>query len=503
MFHIKQEAPFVAEEECMIVGLFDRPEKFSGPLEELDKICQGRLTELVKEGDLSAKFGSCSVIFSLDACRIKRLVFIGLGREDELTANRLKQAFGVGCKKLEGIRVQSLAVALDSCLTESVSREMAIHVVSEAFSLATYEFQGYKRQSNEPEARIQSVSLYTEESGDAEQIALNRAIAVAEGTNYARDLVNLPGNLLKAHDLVCEAEKLAEKHSFEIEVLSKDQMQKLGMGALLAVNQGSEEPPFMIVLKYKGNEKEKNLLGIIGKGVTFDTGGYSVKPKDGLAGMKTDMAGAAAALGSMDAIGKLRPKNNIMAVIPATDNMISGGAFKPDDVITSLNGKTIEVLNTDAEGRLVLADAITYAKMHGATHLIDVASLTGGVIVALGRKRSGVMTNSQEFLSDFFDAANRAGEPVWQLPYEEEDKVRVRSSKAADLNNSPGREGHAIMGGAFLAEFAEETPWIHVDIAGSAVNDQDEALAPAGPTGVMVRTLALFAEQFYSRDRTD
>ncbi len=268
------------------------------------------------------------------------------------------------------------------------------------------------------------------------------------------------------------------------------------MGALLAVNQGSVEPPKMIILKYQGKEEWTEVIGLVGKGITFDTGGYSIKSKDGIVGMKTDMGGAAAVLGAMEIIGELKPEQNVVAVIPSTDNMISGAALKPDDVITSMSGKTIEVLNTDAEGRLVLADAVTYALHHGANYLVDVATLTGGVIIALGNDTTGALTNNERFFEQVLEASNEAGEQMWRLPIFPKDKERIRSSKIADLNNSPGREGHMIMGGAFIGEFAENTPWVHLDIAGTATTNKDYDLGPAGATGVMVRTLALLVERF-------
>jgi leucyl aminopeptidase len=273
-------------------------------------------------------------------------------------------------------------------------------------------------------------------------------------------------------------------------------MEKLGMGALLAVNQGSSQPPKMIVLKYQGKEEWKDVIGLVGKGITFDTGGYSIKTKAGIVGMKSDMGGAAAVLGAMEIIGELKPEQNVVAVIPSTDNMISGTAFKPDDVITSMSGKTIEVLNTDAEGRLVLADAMTYAKHHGADYLVDIATLTGGVITALGLHTSGALTNNEEFFEQVLEASYESGEPIWRLPLFERDIERVRGSKIADLNNSPGAEGHAIMGGAFVGEFAEGTPWVHLDIAGTATTSKEYDLGPAGATGVMARTLALLVERF-------
>jgi leucyl aminopeptidase len=257
----------------------------------------------------------------------------------------------------------------------------------------------------------------------------------------------------------------------------------------------------MIVLKYQGKDKWEDVIGLVGKGITFDTGGYSIKTKDGIVGMKTDMGGAAAVLGAMEIIGELKPEQNVVAVIPSTDNMISGAAFKPDDVITSMSGKTIEVLNTDAEGRLVLADAVTYAKHHGANYLVDVATLTGGVIVALGMDTTGAMTNNEGFFEQVLEASYEAGEAIWRLPIFESHKKRVRNSSIADLNNSPGRDGHAIMGGAFIGEFAEETPWVHLDIAGTSTSKSGSDLGQPGATGVMTRTLALLVERFEASNK--
>ncbi len=345
----------------------------------------------------------------------------------------------------------------------------ASHALSEAFSLATYRFEGYKQKSNEPDKTIQKITVYTE-AADEEEImaALTVGDVFGMATNSARTLVNLPGNLLTATDLAEYAIELGARYDFEVEILEKEDMLKLGMGALLAVNQGSSEPPKMIVLKHQGKEEWKDVIGLVGKGITFDTGGYSLKTKTGIVGMKTDMGGAAAVLGAMEIIGELKPEQNVVAVIPSTDNMIGGNALKPDDVITSMSGKTIEVLNTDAEGRLVLADAVTYAKHHGANYLVDVATLTGGVITALGTETTGALTNNEAWFEQVLEASFEAGEPIWRLPLFERDKERVRNSKIADLNNSPGSEGHAIMGGAFIGEFAEDTPWVHLDIAGTA-----------------------------------
>lgn len=497
MFYVKTELDLSTEHEGLVIGFFDKPEKFTGSLTVLDEKFDGHLTELVKNGDLSAKLKNVTKVHSFGKIAAKRIWFVGLGKEKEVTFEKMKTAFGKLFKEIKANKLVETAIYLDSFTTEKVDGLDAAHALSEAFALSTYDFAGYKQKSNEPEKKLENISVYctTNEPEDV-QASLNVGYAFGKGTNSARTLVNTPGNLLTATDLATYAKELAAKYEFEVEILDKDEIEKLGMGAFLAVNQGSTEPPKMIVLKYQGKDEWKDVIGLVGKGITFDTGGYSIKTKAGIVGMKTDMGGAAAVLGAMEIIGEIRPEQNVVAAIPSTDNMISGGAFKPDDVITSMSGKTIEVLNTDAEGRLVLADAVTYAKHHGAEYLVDVATLTGGVITALGLHTTGAMTNHETLYEQVLEASMEAGEQMWQLPLFETEIERVRNSKVADLNNSPGSEGHALVAGAFIGEFAEGTPWVHLDIAGTATSSKAYDLGPAGATGVMSRTLALFVERF-------
>lgn len=497
MFKLESDYQLTIPHEGIIIGLFDRPEKFSDELARLDEAFKGQLTELVKSGDISAKYKKVSKIHSLGIVGSKRIWFVGLGKEKELTFEKLRGAFGHLFKSLKANCPGEAAVLLDSFLSENVDCFDAASALSEAFSLATYQFAGYKQQSNEPEKSLDKMVIYSN-AFDKEGIRASLTVGTAygKGVNTARTLVNTPGNMMTATDLAGHAIELAERYDFETEILEKADIEKMGMGAFLAVNRGSAEPPKMIVLKYQGKEQWNEVIGLVGKGITFDTGGYSLKTKTGIVGMKTDMGGAAAVLGVMEIIGELRPEQNVVAVIPVTDNMISGTAFKPDDVITSMSGKTIEVLNTDAEGRLVLADAVTYAKFHGAEYLVDVATLTGGVITALGLHTTGAMTNNELLFEQVLEASKEAGEPIWQLPIFEKDIERVRSSKIADLNNSPGREGHPIVAAAFIGEFAEGTPWVHLDIAGTATSAKEYDLGPSGATGIMTRTLSLFVERF-------
>jgi leucyl aminopeptidase len=497
LFMVHNQLELTDKHELLVVGLYQQNGKLSGLTAEVDQQLDGQITELIKSGDLSARRNTITKIHTLGRLAIKRLLFVGLGKEKEFDFDSARLAFGKLFKTIQEAKLQDVTIAIDTFVTEGLGQGEAAHALAEAFALSTYKIIDYKQKSNEPEKNIESIrviSLIDEVS--AIKSGLEVGYAFGKGTNSARTLTNMPPNLLTASELASYAIDLANKYQFEYEILEKDEMERLGMGALLAVNKGSDEPPKMIVLKYQGLEEWTDVIGLIGKGITYDTGGYSIKPKDGIVGMKTDMGGAAAVLGAMEIIGEIKPEQNVVAVIPSTDNMISGGAFKPDDVIVSLSGKTIEVLNTDAEGRLALADGMTYAKHHGANYLVDVATLTGGVIIALGTETTGAMTNNEELFEQVQQASHECEEPIWRLPITEKDKKRVRNSQMADLNNSPGREGHAIMAGTFIGEFAEGTPWVHLDIAGTATTSKESNLGPIGATGVMARTLATFVERF-------
>ena len=485
------EEPF----DALVLGVWDQPVRWNGLLGEINEQMNHQLEAIFKAGEISKKEKSIGSIFTLGNNGARKIITVGLGKKGNASIEIVKESLGKAFKHLNG-KAETICVELSSFLNDSLAAEEVSFTLGEALALSTYSYSGYKQKSNEPEKQIKQVTVIAEVEEELNSI-LETGYIYGRATNSARTLVNQPGNMMTANDMAEYAKNLADTYGFKAEILEKEDMEKLGMGALLAVNQGSKEPPKLITLKYQGKPEWKDVIGLVGKGVTFDTGGYSLKTKDGIVGMKTDMGGAAAVLGAMEIIGETRPEQNVVAVIPATDNMISGNSFKPDDVITSFHGKTIEVSNTDAEGRLVLADAITYAKHHGAEYLVDVATLTGGVIVALGSHITGAMTNHEAWFEQVLEASYEAGEPIWRLPITDKDIKRIRSSKVADIINSPGgREGHAIMGGTFLLEFAEDTPWVHLDIAGTATSKSSYELGPSGATGVMVRTLATLVEGF-------
>jgi leucyl aminopeptidase len=496
MFTVKNEFRLTDSRDTLVVGIFEKTTSFEGLLGEVNVALGDALASLVKEGDVSVKKGAISKVHTLGKLETKRIYFVGLGKENDYSFEVVRSVFGKLVKAAKKAKLESLDIVLDSFITDKVESVDVAHALGEATPLATYKFADYKQKSNEPEKELAAVTVFTQVDQEEIEAALTVGFAYGTGTNSARTLVNTPGNMLTATDLANYAVELAGTYNLEYEVLEKAEMEKLGMGALLAVNKGSVEPPKMIVLKYQGKEEWTDVIGLVGKGITYDSGGYSIKPKDGLVGMKSDMGGAAAVLGAMEIIAQLKPEQNVVAVIPSTDNMISGEAFKPDDVITSMSGKTIEILNTDAEGRLALADAVTYAMHHGASYLVDVATLTGGVIIALGNKITGAMTNNEELFEKVLEASNEVGEMIWRLPITDYVKERVRKSNVADMNNSPGRDGHAIFAGAFIGEFVDNTPWVHLDIAGTATTSSEYDLGPAGATGVMSRTLAAFVERF-------
>ncbi len=326
------------------------------------------------------------------------------------------------------------------------------------------------------------------------EAAIARGEAIGEAINLARELANEPGNRMTPRLLAECARQMAESAGLECDIIDENRARELKMEAFLAVAQGSAEPPRMIVLRYRGVGARPGapVLGLVGKGITFDTGGISIKPADGMEKMKYDMSGGAGMIAVMRALARLRPALEVIAVIPAAENMPGGRAQKPGDVQIAMSGKSIEVLNTDAEGRMVLADGLTYARQLGATHLLDAATLTGAVAVALGTVNAGVFANDDAFYADFESARARAGEKMWRLPLDEEYADQIQGT-VGDLLNTGGRWGGAITAAEFLHAFAETTPWIHLDIAGLAWLDEGKPWMPKGPSGVGVATLVELA----------
>ncbi|UCC60457.1 MAG: leucyl aminopeptidase [Dehalococcoidia bacterium] len=329
---------------------------------------------------------------------------------------------------------------------------------------------------------------------------VTRGRVLADATNFARDMINEPGNYMTPSDMVEVARGVASEWGLEFRVIEKEEMEQLGMGALLGVAQGSKQPPKFIIISYRGGGDGSSTLGLIGKGLTFDSGGISIKPSESMDEMKGDMAGGAAVIAVMKAIAELKPRIDVTGLVPATENLPDGAALKPGDILKAMNGKTIEVVNTDAEGRLILADAICYAKSLGLSPLIDIATLTGACRVALGDICTGAMGNNQELVDKVISTGMDAGEKIWQLPMFDEYK-ELNKSEVADIKNTGGRYGGAITAAQFLAEFSDDTPWVHLDIAGPSYIKKDQSYLIKGATGAMVRTLVAITINLYEEKK--
>ncbi|KMK77675.1 leucyl aminopeptidase [Alkalihalobacillus pseudalcaliphilus] len=489
MYTISKELKKGQSYDALIVGIHEKGE-FPPLLQNVDQELDGQVSELKKLKQLHTKKGELTKVFTFGKSSAQVLYTIGLGKQADFSLDDLQNIIGQVVREAKKGKLAQLAIDVDSFSIANTETNEIVHIISESVELASYVVDTYKEKTNEKQFSLEAVTLVGEKADEEWEKAALGGRAFGEGTNLSRKLVNIPGNMLTPTILAEEAKKVADKHGFEFDVLEREDMEKLGMGALLAVAQGTDQPPKMIVLKYQAKEKWEDVVGFVGKGLTFDAGGISLKPGLNMHEMKMDMGGAAAVLGAMEIIGQIKPDRNILAVIPSSENLINGSALKPGDVIRAMSGKTIEVRNTDAEGRLILADGVAYAKQLGANYLVDVATLTGAVLIALGNSTTGVVHNNKEWYAKVEEASERSREPVWAFPTHKPYHDLLKSSDVADLNNAPGRLGGSITAGLFIGEFAEDTPWVHLDIAGTAWTSKKTSTGQPGGTGVMARTLA-------------
>jgi len=482
--------------ELLVIGQFE-----DGLSEDdfvtVDAQFAGEFSTLIAAGQASTKWKALTTIYTLGRISAPRVLLVGLGARDAYTSDRAREVGALVAREAEKQKAERIALPVFGASHSKLSVHHAIHSLVEGLLLASYRFAGYRTGPRE-ETCLQEVTLLSAQLNEELTEALACGKAFATGTNLARDLINTPGNKMTPTLLAEQAVQLGLRHGMTVEILERADMERLGMGALLAVAQGSVEPPKLIAIHYDGDPASRERIAYVGKGITFDSGGLSIKSAPGMESMKMDMGGGGAVIGAMEAIGRLRPKVNILALVACSENMPSGSAVKPGDVIHAINGKSIEVLNTDAEGRLALADAVAYANQLGATRIIDVATLTGAVLVALGKEATAAVTNDQAFLDEFLRCAAKAGERVWQLPAYEAYKELILSP-IADVKNTGGRGAGTITAGLFIGEFVGETPWIHLDIAGTAWVDKDSSMYRRGATGVMVRSLTQLAKHYGKR----
>jgi leucyl aminopeptidase len=475
------------------VNLFEGVEHPAGATGVVDQALDGAITRLIAEGEIKGKLNEITLIHTMGKIEPARVIVVGLGKQDKFTLDSIRSVAAESCKFLRKLGVKRIATIVHGAGIGGIAPEKAAQALTEGSILGLYTFR--KHITKEPEHGQIDELLIAERDGNKiptleHGVRLGRILA--EATNLARDLINEPANYMTPTDMAEVARKVAVDNGLELTVFDRDEMKKLGMGALLGVAQGSKQPPKFIILSYRGDDTSKSTLGLVGKGLTFDSGGISIKPSEGMDEMKGDMAGGATVIAALKAIAELKLKINVTGLIPATENLPGGAALKPGDVLRAMNGKTIEVVNTDAEGRLILADALSYARKQGFSPLIDIATLTGACRVALGDICTGAFGNNQEVINKVIKAGEEAGEKVWQLPLFEEYKEKNKSD-VADIKNSGGRYGGAITAAQFLSEFSQDTPWTHLDIAGTSFASKEKGYVVKGASGVMVRTLVNFA----------
>ena len=476
---------------ALIVNLFEGVQQPGGATGAVDRALDGAITQLIQEGEIKGKKGETTLIHTFGKIAPSRVLVAGLGKAESFSQETVREVMASSCRYLRRLGIERVATIAHGSGIVGLDARASGQGIAEGSIMGLYRFKNYLTKSEDRAGELNELMIVEQDSGKIGDLrkGVEQGRLMAEVAILARDMVNEPANVMTPTLMAEIAGQVAEEEGLEIKVLERHHMEELGMGAFLGVARGSDQPPKLIVLQYSGDpDNPSNNLGLIGKGITFDTGGISLKPAGGMEDMKGDMAGGASVIGAMKAIGRLKPRINVTGMIAATENMPGGSAQRPGDVVRSMSGKTIEVINTDAEGRLVLADALYYARQTGITRLVDIATLTGAVVVALGHACSGVMGNNQELIDQIIKTGQSTGERIWQLPMYDDYKEQIKSN-VADVKNTGGRPAGSITAAYFLAEFTEDTPWAHLDIAGTYFSDKEKGYLVKGGTGVPTRTL--------------
>src|SRR6266404_5106919 len=505
--HLSSSAPSQLETDCLVVVVLDQSEKDQSKkdkpvvtVESSDAGVREAAKDVISSGEVTGKMFETTLLHRPAGLKAKRLLLVGGGKAKTFSAAELRKLAGAAVRTLKSKSIRSLAFVVPE---SAIPASQGLRAIVEGAFVGNFDPGNYKSDRNEKDQKIDAVTIVVPGNaqgahGDTKALegAMQAGRIVAESQNFTRDLVNEPSNRMTPTMMAERAKKMAAEVGLNCETYGADKIKQLKMGAFWGVAQGSDEPPALIVLRYDPvGAADKVHLGLVGKAVTFDTGGISIKPADGMEKMKYDMAGGATMIGAMRAIALLKPKVKVIGIVCATENMPSGMAQKPGDVQTAMSGKTIEVINTDAEGRMVLADGLCYARQLGCTHLVDAATLTGAVVVALGYNNAGIFANDDAMYERFHSANAKAGEKMWRMPLDDEYKEQIRSG-IADIVNSGGRWGGAITAAMFLKEFAEDTPWLHLDIAGTAWMEETKSWMAKGPSGIAVRSLVEFVRGY-------
>jgi leucyl aminopeptidase len=494
------ELPSQFETECLVVPVLDIAENKDGDksakpeprLQTADKAVIAAAADLVASREVTGKMLEIVLLHKPAGLKAKRLLLIGGGKAKKFVTAELRKLAGAAVRSLKAKDLTSFAFVVPG--SETVD---AVKAIVEGAFVGNFDPDYYK--SDRKEQKIEELEVLIPKAANQRLLktAMEQGRIIGKAQNFTRDLVNEPGNRMTPTVLADRAKQMCDEVGLQCEVYGPDQIKELNMGAFWSVAQGSDEEPRLIVMRYEpARAPKKRVLGLVGKGITFDSGGISIKPADGMEKMKYDMAGGAAMIGAMRAIAQLKPNVRVIGIVCATENMPSGKAQKPGDVQIAMSGKSIEIINTDAEGRLVLADGLHYAQQLGCTHLIDAATLTGACVVALGMVNAGIFANDDDFYRSFSKSLQKSGEKMWRLPVDDEYRDMIKSN-IADIMNSGGRWGGAVTAAMFLKEFVDgNTPWIHLDIAGVAWMEDNKPWIAKGPSGVAVRSLAEFAGDF-------
>jgi len=475
--------------DMLAFPVFEDETEQSASLRSLAKVTRGTLGMIFHSGEFKAELHKTSCIHKPAGLKARRLLLVGAGKKEAFDTARLREVAGVSIRAARSLHCKTVGFFLrpDSMVP------LAARAASEGAMYANFESDIYKTRNKEARD-VGQIFLIGETDKRRREWGkeIEQGVIIGEATNFARTLANEPSNILTPSQFAERAIAVSDKSGLDIQVLERDDMERLGMNTLLSVSRGSDEPPKLLIVRIRRQWEKKSsrspLYALVGKGVTFDSGGISIKPSEKMEDMKSDMAGGAAVLGAMLALAQLRTQHRVIGLIPAVENLPSGKAAKPGDVVRSLSGKTIEIINTDAEGRLIMADALAYARSLGATHLVDVATLTGACVVALGKVNAGMLGTDFKTIDRLRRNISITGEKLWQLPLDDDYREAIRSD-IADMKNVGGREGGAITAAKFLQEFAEDTPWVHLDIAGVDLDHDGRPFACKGATGFGVRTL--------------
>ncbi len=480
---------------ALIVNIFEGVKSPGGATGAVDQALGGAISQLIEDGEIRGQAGEMTLIHTFGRIGASRVLVAGLGKQETFSANTVRNVMGDASRFLRNRNVATACTIAHGAGIGGLNPQSVGQAMAEGALLGLYRFKHYLSANGDDQDLTAITVVEQDDSRVAElQKGLRLGTITAEASCLARDMANEPANVMTPTQMAEVARRVADAEGFEIDILDREDMEEKGMGAFVGVARGSHQPPKLIVLKYRGNPDDPDdNLGIIGKGITFDTGGISLKPAAGMERMKGDMCGGASVIGAMQAIGRIRPKVNVTGLVAATENMPGGDAQRPGDIVQTMNGKTVEVINTDAEGRLVLCDAMAYARELGVNRMVDIATLTGAIVVSLGKICTGVMGNDQEFIDQLISASEDTGERFWQLPMFDEYRETLTSNFADMMNVGADRGAGSITAAKFLAEFAEGIPWAHLDIAGTSGSTEEKGFLVKGATGVPVRTLVNLA----------